>query len=109
VPVLEAVAQASDGQLTTRYVLRDEHLDLMDRYLTNGSRSIPKLVVLHADTLTEAAAWGPRPAAAQELFVRLKQEQVSHEEFVTQLHSWYAKDHTLSTQRELLTLLQSLR
>lgn len=109
VPVLEAVAQASHGQLTTRYLLRDEHLDLMDRYLTNGGRSIPKLVVLHADTLTEAATWGPRPATAQELFTRLKQEQVSHEEFVTQLHGWYAKDRTLSTQHELLALVQSLR
>lgn len=108
VPVLEAVAAASQGKITTRYVLRDENLDLMDRYLTNGGRSIPKLVVLHADTLTEAAAWGPRPAPAQELFNRLKQEEIPHEEFVTQLHGWYAKDRTLNTQRELLALLQNL-
>ncbi|WP_426058309.1 thioredoxin family protein [Hymenobacter sp. B1770] len=108
VPVLEAIARASHGKLTTHYVLRDENLDLMDRYLTNGGRSIPKLIVLHADTLTEAATWGPRPMPAQELFVRLKQEQVPYEEFVTQLHGWYAKDRTLSTQRELLALLQSL-
>jgi pantothenate kinase-related protein Tda10 len=108
VPVLEAVAQASQGKITTHYVLRDENLDLMDRYLTNGGRSIPKLIVLHTDTLTEAAAWGPRPAAAQELFVRLKQEGVSYEEFATQLHGWYAKDHTLNTQHELLALLQHL-
>ena len=108
VPVLEAVAAASQGKITTRYVLRDENLDLMDRYLTNGGRSIPKLVVLHADTLTEAAAWGPRPAPAQELFNRLKQEEIPHQEFVTQLHGWYAKDRTLNTQRELLALLQNL-
>ena len=108
VPVLEAVAAASQGKITTRYVLRDEHLDLMDRYLTNGGRSIPKLGVLHADALTEAAAWGPRPAPAQKLFNRLKQEEVPHQEFVTQLHSWYAKDRTLNTQRELLALLQNL-
>ncbi|MDB5235573.1 MAG: hypothetical protein JWR44_2566 [Hymenobacter sp.] len=109
VPVIEAIAQASHGQLTARYLLRDENLDLMDRYLTNGGRSIPKLVVLHADTLTEAATWGPRPTPAQELFNRLKQEQVPYEEFVTQLHGWYAKDHTQSTQLELLALLQNLK
>ena len=108
VPVLEAVAAASQGKITTRYVLRDETLDLMDRYLTNGGRSIPTLVVLHADTLTEAATWGPRPAPAQELFNRLKQEEVPYQEFVTQLHGWYAKDRTLNTQRELLALLQNL-
>ncbi|MBD2723490.1 MULTISPECIES: thioredoxin family protein [Hymenobacter] len=109
VPVLEAMAHASQGKIATRYVLRDENLDLMDRYLTNGSRSIPKLVVLHTDTLTEAATWGPRPAPAQELFVRLKQEGVSYEDFATQLHGWYAKDRTRSTQRELLELLKRLR
>ncbi|SFQ28689.1 thioredoxin family protein [Hymenobacter arizonensis] len=108
VPVFEAIAQASQGKLTTHYALRDENLDLMDRYLTNGGRSIPKLIVLHADTLTEAATWGPRPRPAQELFERLKREQVPYEEFVTQLHGWYAKDRTLSTQRELLALLQNL-
>ena len=108
VPVLEAIARASGGKLTTRYVLRDENLDLIDRSLTSGSRSIPKLVVLDATKLTEAATWGPRPKPAHELFVRLKLEQVSHEDFVTQLHGWYAKDRTLSTQRELLALLQSL-
>ncbi|MDO7850831.1 thioredoxin family protein [Hymenobacter convexus] len=108
VPVLEAVARASQGKISTRYVLRDENLDLMDRYLTNGGRSIPKLVVLHTDTLTEAATWGPRPAPAQELFTRLKQAEVPYQEFVTELHGWYAKDHTISTQRELLALLQSL-
>jgi hypothetical protein len=108
VPVLEAVAQASQGKISTRYVLRDENLDLMDRYLTNGGRSIPKLIVLHAENLTEVATWGPRPAPAQELFTRLKQEGVSYEEFATQLHGWYAQDKTRSTQQELLALLQRL-
>ena len=109
VPVLEAIAQASHGQVTTRYLLRDENPDLMDRYLTNGGRAIPRLIVLRADTLTEAAAWGPRPKVAQELYTRLKNEQVPYEEFATQLHGWYAQDHTLSTQRELLALVQQLR
>ncbi|WP_324674032.1 thioredoxin family protein [Hymenobacter sp. GOD-10R] len=108
VPVLEAVAQASNGQIETRYLLRDEHLDLMDRYLTNGGRSIPKLVVLHADTLMEATNWGPRPAAAQEMFMRLKAEGLSHDEFVTQVHGWYAKDKTQSTQQELVQLVSGL-
>ena len=108
VPVLEAVAQASHGQLTTRYLLRDENLDLMDRYLTNGGRAIPRLIVLHTGTLAEAATWGPRPATAQGLLVRQQQQQVPYEEFATQLHSWYAKDRTQSTQRELLALLRRL-
>ncbi|WP_022825687.1 thioredoxin family protein [Hymenobacter norwichensis] len=108
VPVLEAVAQASSGRLTTRYVLRDEHLDIMDRYLTNGSRSIPKLVVLNPDTLTEVAHWGPRPAAAQKLLLELKAQGATHEEYAEKIHAWYAQDKTQATQQEILALVQGL-
>ncbi|TGE14255.1 thioredoxin family protein [Hymenobacter elongatus] len=108
VPVLEAVAQASAGKLTTHYLLRDENLDLIDQYLTDGGRSIPKLVVLEADTLVEVAQWGPRPAPAQTMFLELKSQQLPFEEFSTQLHGWYAKDKTQSTQQELAQLIQTL-
>ncbi|QDA60098.1 thioredoxin family protein [Hymenobacter jejuensis] len=108
VPVLEAVVQASAGKLTSRYLLRDENLDLMDQYLTNGSRSIPKLVVLQADTLAEITHWGPRPAVAQALFLSLKAEGATHEEYAEKIHGWYGKDKTRSTQQELLQLVQKL-
>lgn len=109
VPVLDAIARASGGHLITRYLLRDENLDLMDRYLTGGvSRSIPKLVVLRADTLTEAAQWGPRPAEAQRLLLELKEQGASHEQYAERIHAWYAKDRTRSTQQELVALLQQL-
>jgi hypothetical protein len=108
VPVLEAIVKASDGKLESRYLLRDENLDLMDRYLTGGGRSIPKLLVLHADTLTEAATWGPRPAPAQAMYQELKSQNLPFEEFAIRLHGWYAHDKTQSTQRELLALMRAL-
>ena len=108
VPVIEAVAQASAGHLRTAYVLRDDNPDLIDRYLTNGTRSIPKLVVLRADTLTEVLHWGPRPAEAQDLLTRLKAEGMAHDDYVREIHAWYAHDRTQATQRELLALVQQL-
>ncbi len=108
VPIIEAVAQASDGHLTTRYVLRDEHPELMDQYLTGGGKAIPKLLVLHPDTLAEITHWGPRPAPAQALFRKLKEESATHEEFSLQLHTWYAHDRTQTMQNELLALVQGL-
>ena len=108
VPIFEAVAQASGGHLTTRYVLRDEHPELMDQYLTGGGKAIPKLLVLHPDTLAEITHWGPRPAPAQALFRKLKEEGATHEEFALQLHTWYAHDRTQTTQNELLALVQGL-
>jgi len=108
VPVIEAVAQASAGHLRTAYLLRDDNLDLADEYLTNGSRSIPKLVVLRVDTLTEVLHWGPRPAEAQALITRLKAEGMAHDDFIREVHAWYAHDRTQATQRELLALVQQL-
>ncbi|MBC8083769.1 MAG: thioredoxin family protein [Hymenobacter sp.] len=108
VPVLEAVAQLSGGQLMTRYLLRDDNLDLMDQYLTNGTRSIPKLVLLRAATLTEVVHWGPRPAVAQALLLELKAQGATHEEYAEKIHAWYAHDKTQAVQQELLTLVQGL-
>ncbi len=108
VPVLEAVAQASGGHLETRYFLRDANPDLIDRYLTNGGRAIPMTVVLHTDSLAEAAVWGPRPAPAQALFQALKASQTPFPELAAQLHGWYAHDATRTTQHELLALVQKL-
>jgi hypothetical protein len=109
VSVLEAVAQASQGHITTRYVLRDEHPALIDQYLTGNSRAIPKLVVLDPATLAEITHWGPRPAFAQALVQRLKAEGMPHDDFIRELHTWYAHDRTQATQAELLTLVQGLR
>ena len=109
VPIIEAVAQVSGGHLETRYFLRDANLDLMDRYLTNGGRAMPIAVVLHADSLAEAGVWGPRPTPLQALVRDLKAREVPGKEVTAQVHAWYAQDATLTTQRELLALVQRLR
>jgi hypothetical protein len=108
VPILEAVAEASSGHLATRYFLRDSHLDLMDKYLTNGGRAMPIAVVLHADSLTEAAVWGPRPAPLQAIHQELKARALPSKEITAQVHAWYEKDATHTTQQELLALVQHL-
>ncbi len=108
VPIMEAVAQASAGHLTTRYVLRDEHPELMQSYLTGGGKAIPKLLVVNPDTLLEITHWGPRPAPAQTLLHKLKAEGATHEEYAREIHTWYAHDRTQTTQTELLALVQGL-
>ncbi|MBC6611182.1 thioredoxin family protein [Hymenobacter sp. BT507] len=109
VPVLEHIAQASAGNIRTRYLLRDENLDLMDRYLTGTSRAIPRLIVLRADTLEEVAQWGPRPTPAQDIVNQAKAEGVDHDEFIARVHAWYAHDKTQTLQQEMLELLQGLQ
>ena len=107
VPIIDAIAQQSD-KITHRLVLRDEHPELMDHYLTGGARSIPKTIFFDADTGAELGTWGPRPAEAQEMVMAYKalpEPKPPYSEFVKDVQLWYAKNRTVSTQAELLALL----
>ena len=76
VPALVKIADASP-LIDVKLMLRDEHPEVMDAYLTNGGRSIPKLIVLDAETMEELGTWGPRPAPAQQLFLDMKADRKS--------------------------------
>lgn len=105
IPVLNLIAQQTPN-IDLKLVLRDEHPELIDRYLTNGGRAIPKMVILDADTLEELGTWGPRPATAQQMVLEYKKNPTKpYSEFVIDLQLWYAKDRTLSLQQEILALL----
>jgi hypothetical protein len=90
-------------------ILRDENPDIMDLHLTNGSRSIPKLIILDPVFKSLLKEWGPRPAAIQKMVkeYKLANPEVTHDEFVKNLHLWYAKDKGLSLEQDLLSLLES--
>jgi hypothetical protein len=108
VPVIQMMAEASPA-VHLSLLLRDENLDLMDLFLTDGGRSIPKLVAVDPATLRPLYAWGPRPRPAQDL-VRAYKANPNREpyaEFVVQLQLWYAKDRGRTIQEEFLALIQS--
>ena len=107
VPVMHWMAEASP-RVELRVALRDEHPELIDQYLTNGGRSIPKLLFLDAQTHEVLADWGPRPLVAQAIAMRYKrtpEPRPAYEEVQRELHTWYARDKTRSTQGELHALL----
>lgn len=106
VPALVKIADASP-LIEVKLLLRDENPELMDAYLTNGGRSIPKLIVLDAETMEEIGTWGPRPAPAQQLFMDLKAKEVPYQEFVEQLHGWYGKDRSKALLQEFKQLIKS--
>jgi hypothetical protein len=76
----------------------------MDLYLTNGGRSIPKVVVLDADG-KETATWGPRPAEAQALMDEWKTLEMRYSEKAEKLQLWYARNRTHAIQMELAALI----
>jgi hypothetical protein len=103
-PFINKIAESSPN-MTLRILLRDEHLDLIDQYLTNGGRSIPKLLLLNKDTLQVLNTWGPRPIPAQQIVLDWKQNQnMTHDEAMQLVHTWYAKDQGKTFQQELLAL-----
>lgn len=104
VPVIEKIAAESD-KIKTLYILRDENLDLMDQFLTNGARAIPKLIVLDANTLEVLATWGSRPAPAQALYFDLKNSGVAKSEISEKLQRWYNEDEGQSLQAEFIEIL----
>ncbi|MEM7368432.1 MAG: thioredoxin family protein [Bacteroidota bacterium] len=106
-PILRAVAQANP-LIELKVLLRDENVEIIDAYLTDGARSIPKVVMLRKSDLKELGVWGPRPAQAQELLYAHKaQEGRPYAELAKDLQLWYNKDKALSTQAELVDVLRS--
>jgi hypothetical protein len=79
-PVIAEAAALSDD-VTLRLLLRDENLDVMDQYLTDGSRSIPKLVAFDPEG-AERFVWGPRPESARARFAELRER---HDDKQTQI------------------------
>ena len=105
IPVIEKIAAKNDG-IETRYLLRDENLELMDAYLTDGARSIPKLICLDAETLEVVGTWGARPQAAQELFNAMKAQGLAKPLMMENLQRWYFADKNQSIQKEFEMLVQ---
>lgn len=90
-PVLNLVAKTSEI-IELKIVFRDENKELMDHFLTNGTRSIPKLIVLNAK-LEVVNTWGPRPQTATKMLTDYKGEHGKLDaEFRTKLQRWYNDD-----------------
>lgn len=106
-PILNKMALATD-KIDLRIVFRDENDDLMNYFLTNGARAIPKLIIVDKESGKVCNQWGPRPQGATDLIKNYKaQFGVVDTEAKTQLQLWYLKDKGLSVQEELVEIMLS--
>lgn len=105
VPVLSALSELNEN-INLRIVLRDTNNELMDEFLTNGGRSIPKLIAADQD-FNVLYTWGPRPNPAQELYDNWRNDEnkIPYKEFQVEIQKWYNQDAGVSMQRELIKLL----
>ena len=106
-PVLNRIAEASP-MIDLRIVLAEEHEDLMDAFLTDGARAIPKIIMLDKNEEI-IGTWGPRSKAATQLVADHRKRFGSIDaEFKKDLQVWYNKDRGLNIINDLLEIVGTL-
>jgi len=103
-PVINKIANESD-LITLKIIFRDEHEELMNYFLTNGGKSIPKLLVLNSENEV-LNTWGPRPDKATKMVKDYKNKHGQLDAtFKQELQVWYNKDKGVNIQENMLGLL----
>ncbi|PWI30731.1 thioredoxin family protein [Flavobacteriaceae bacterium LYZ1037] len=105
VPVFNKLAELNNN-INLRLVLRDDNDVLMNQFLTNGGKSIPKLILIDEASNKVINSFGPRPAEATKLVVdyKAKHGEITPE-IKEQLQQWYNKDKGQSVINDLMNLL----
>jgi len=105
-PVIDKISVAAEA-VDLKIVLRDENEELMNQFLTNGSKSIPKLVALDTETKEVIDTWGPRPSIATKMVNDYKEANGGLDpEFKEELQVWYNKNKGENIENDMLKLLQ---
>ena len=99
VPIVAKLAESVPG-FELRVIQRDTYPDVMNQYLTNGSRSIPIVIALDQN-FQELGHWGPRPTELQ-AWVMANRGTMPKTELYPQVRKWYARDRGETTVREVL-------
>ena len=104
-PVMNHLAELSSA-IDLKVVLRDENPELMYAFLTDGTLSIPKLIVFDNKTQEVVTDWGPRPSIPTQL---VKDYKAVHgklsAEFKQDLQVWYNRDKSENVIDDLAKLI----
>lgn len=103
IPFIEMIA-SHNPLVSVSYELRDTAPFLIDQYLTNNTKSIPKLIIRDAQG-RDLGTWGPRPEACQELYANLLREKAPFERVKEEIQRWYNANKGVDIQNELTQLI----
>ena len=90
--------------LDLRILARDQNLDIMAEHLTNGTKSIPVVMILD-ERFVEHGWWGPRPSELQ-AWVLSEGMTLPKEERYRATRQWYARDRGETTLEDMVSLLE---
>lgn len=105
-PVFYLLSQLNE-HIEFKIVLRDTPPFMIEEYLTNGGKSVPKIVVRN-EKEEDLFTWGPRPKEAQDLMLSFKENNTPFEEQKIILQQWYNKNKGEDIQREISLLLENV-
>ena len=104
-PVISKMADLNDN-IDLKVVLRDENEDLMNQFLTNGTMSIPKMIMINDKTGVVTDTYGPRPSEATKMVNDYKSKHGKlTPEFKEDLQRWYNQDKGKGTIKDLTGML----
>lgn len=93
-----------NSNIELRLIIRDEEPDWINKYPTDGNRSIPKLIVRDKND-KDLFTWGARPAACEAQIIKMNSDGVEKAEAKKITQQWYNNDKGHSAQREILELI----
>jgi len=108
-PIVKKITEANPAW-NLKLILRDENVELIDKFLTNGSRAIP--IFLFLDDKNELLfKWGARPLAAQNIFEQYRSQissgEIEKSKVILKIRQFYSKDKGKEASKEILNLIYS--
>ena len=104
-PVINKFSEANKN-IDLKVVLRDENDELMNQFLTDGNKSIPKLIVIENKSKQVVSSWGPRTEKAARMIREYKQKHGKVDDAIKKdLQVFYNKDKGKQIEKEMISLL----
>ncbi|MBZ9652366.1 thioredoxin family protein [Psychroflexus montanilacus] len=105
IPIMKKIAD-HNPLIDFKLILRDDNDELMSQFLTNGGKSIPKLISFNLEEEEILFTWGPRPKEAADLVAKEKAEFGKlRDKFKMTLQKWYNQDKGKNIAEDLVNCL----
>lgn len=89
-----------NSNIELKIVRRDTPPFMIEDYLTNGGKSVPKVIARNSMN-EDLWVWGPRPKEAQNLYLEMRDNNLDFNDQKIKLQQWYNKDKGQSLQSEM--------
>jgi len=101
-----ALVKFFEGHNEVKIFLRDYDSSLIEQFLTNGTQSIPKVIILDKEFKVKNS-WGPRPKFGHDLLLKYKAdpENYTKDMFYNDLQIYYSRNRGKDAIQEILELL----